>query len=143
MLLAFDLLSLIEIKAAHTCSKPRTDGFGGHACIVTKEAIRWSSLHDFLNAESAAHEKSERYFMCDLIEINGEYEYASHFLMKCAKDDDPDQRLDNIFINYRGKSDKESDDFVWYESGTAAKNPSMTEITPYEFNLMQSHLSVL
>ena len=62
--------------------------------------------------------------------------------MACSAEDDPEKRLDVIFVNCRGNGDKESDDFVWYCDGTAAKNPCMTEITPHEFQVMQSYLSV-
>lgn len=143
VLFSFNLPSIVQIQAAHTCSKQRTDAFGGHACIVTKDHIRWHVLYDFLEAERKAHSDNVRYFMCDITEVNGEYEYTSHFLMKCSGQDDPEQRLDEIFVSYRGDGDKESDSFVWYDCGTAAKNPNMSEITPYEFKVMQAHLSVL
>lgn len=143
VLKAFDLHSLVVIEAAHTCSKARTDAFGGHACVVSKDFIRWDGLADFVNAEIKAHESGERFYMCEITEVNGEYEYPCRFLMKCSVEDDPEERLNDIFVNYRGEGDKESDDFVWYCDGTAAKNPCMNEITPYEFKVMQSHLSVL
>lgn len=143
VLRAFDLPCLVEILAAHTCSKQRTDAFGGHACVVTKDNIRWADFHDFMEAERKSHTGNERYFMCDITEVNGEYEYTSQFLMKCSGQDDPEHRLDEIFVSYRGDGDKESDSFVWYDCGTAAKNPNMNEITPYEFKVMQAHLSVL
>ncbi len=143
VLLSFNLPSIVEIQAAHTCSKQRTDAFGGHACIVTKDHIRWNELYSFLEAERKAHRDNERYFVCEITEVNGEYEYTSHFLLKCSGDDDPDQRLNEIFVSYRGDGSKEGDSFVWFDSGTAAKNPCMSEITPYEFKVMQTHLSVL
>lgn len=143
VLVAFDLPSLVEIQASHTCSKSRVNAFVGHACVVSKDFIRWDNSYSFLDSERKAHTSSERYFVCDITEVNGEFEYSSHFLMKCSGEDDPEQRLDEIFVNYRGDGDKESDSFVWYDSGTAAKNPQMAEITPYEFNVMKAHLSAL
>ncbi len=140
---AFNIPYLVEISAAHTCSEQLSDAFGGHACIVTKDYIRWSDFHDFMEAERKAHKDRERYFMCDLTEFNGEYEYTSHFLMKCLGKDDPEQRLNEIFVNYRGDGNKERDGTVWYSCGTGAKNPNLSEITPYEFKVMQAYLSVL
>lgn len=143
VLRAFDLPSLVEIEAAHTCSKQRTDAFGGHACVVTKDFIRWDGLYEFLEAESKAHSGQEKYFLCHITEVNGEYEYTSHFLMKCTGNEDPEKRLDSIFVGYRDQGDKEGDDFVWYPDGLAAKDPCMTEIPPLEFKIMQRHLGVL
>ncbi|MEE8058384.1 MAG: hypothetical protein V3T17_11200 [Pseudomonadales bacterium] len=143
VLTGFELSSLVEIKAAHTCSKQRTDAFGGHACVVSKDHIRWDGLYEFLEAERKAHAECERYYVCRITEVNGEYEHGSRFLMKCVGNDDPEKRLDDIFVGYRGEGVKEDEDFVRYPDGIAAKNPCMSEITPYEFKVMQPHLSVL
>ncbi|EYU13427.1 hypothetical protein [Photorhabdus aegyptia] len=129
VLIAFDLPYLVEIQAAHTSNKQRTDAFGGHACVVSKDHIRWNDLCDFLEAERKAHEEREQYFVCNIKNIkNGKYEYGHCFLMKCSGSDDPEKRLDEIFVNYLGESNK--------------KGESLSEITPLEFKVMQTHLSV-
>ncbi|MDI5832579.1 hypothetical protein OCF84_21335 (plasmid) [Shewanella xiamenensis] len=144
LLNAFNLPSLVVIEAAHTCSKASTFAFGGHACVVSKDFIRWHGLTDFVNAEMDAHRDGERFYMCMFTEVNGETENINRFLMKCSTEDDPEKRLDYIFVNNRGAGgEKESDDFVWYCDGTAAKNPHMNEITPYEFKAIEKYFSVL
>lgn len=143
VLMAFDLPHRVDIQAAHTCSKMRTDAFGGHAAVVTKDSIRFDGLHRFLEAESQAHDKQERYFFCKITEQAGEPEFEIQFLMTCTSDQQPEQRLDDIFVNFRGEGEKDGDNFVWFESNTAAKNPRLKEITPLEFSVMKEHLSVL
>lgn len=142
VLKAFDIPSLVVIEAAHTCDQDKVDGFGGHACVVSKDFIRWGGLADFINTETKAHEGGERFYMCEITEVNGEYEYPRIFLMKCSAEDDPEDRLDDVFANHRGGGEQEGADFIWYSDGTSAKDPCMKEITPYEFKVMESHLSV-
>jgi len=98
ILTLFDLDQLIVINASHTCSKPRLDAFGGHSVVVTKESIRWSDGLQFIESEQKAHDNKENYYFCEITEINGEYEYRSHFLMTCKLDESPEERLDNIFL---------------------------------------------
>jgi len=57
VLKTFDLPYLVPILAAHTCSKPRLDAFGGHACVVTKDYIHWHSLEEFIDEEIEAHKE--------------------------------------------------------------------------------------
>ncbi|TDB43236.1 hypothetical protein [Photorhabdus luminescens] len=128
VLIAFYLPHLVEIQAAHTCSKQRTDAFGGHTCIVSKDHIRWNDLCDFLEAERKAHKESEKYFVCNITEVKCEYEYGHYFLMKCSRNDDPEKRLNEILVNYSGEDNK--------------KGKSFSEITPLEFKVMQAHLNV-
>lgn len=143
VLAAFNLPHLVVIEAAHTCDKARLDAFGGHACTVTKNGIIWHDYNDSLEATRQAHLNGERYYMCSITQINGEYEYTSLFLMKCDRDDDPDERMDSIFVNYNGKGEKTNENFVWYPDGLAGKDPSFNEITPDEYRVMQRHLGVL
>src|SRR5690554_6152355 len=119
---AFDLPHLVGIEAAHTCSKPRLDGFGGHACVVTKDDIRWSDFQEFLTAEHEAHQNNEAYFYCTITEINGENEYRKDFLLRCSNSSSAEERLDEIFVSFRGPGEKEGDNFVWYPDGLAAKD---------------------
>lgn len=56
-LIAFDRNELIEFKIAFTCSNlKRPDGFGGAACVVSKDFIRWTGLHNFLEAVTCPHD---------------------------------------------------------------------------------------
>ncbi len=143
VLMAFNLPELVEIEAAHTCSKDRTDAFGGHACVVSKDFVRWGGLDDFIRAERNAHKDGERFLFCQLAEVNGQCEYASRFLIRCSKEDDPQQKMDDILESFRGDGCRQEDNSVLFECGTVAMNPRLTEITPHEFTVMQKYLSVL
>ena len=38
----------LGLEIAHTCSKPRIDGFGGSAAFITKDNIRWGGTSAWL-----------------------------------------------------------------------------------------------
>ncbi len=66
---------MIEFKIAFTCSNlKRPDGFGGAACVVSKDFIRWTGLHNFLEAEQTAFAEDEL-LLCEFTEVVGELEY--------------------------------------------------------------------
>lgn len=130
VLSAFNLPHLVKILAAHTCSKPREDAFGGHACVVTKDYIHWNRAEDFLAAERKAHNKLEHYYACGITDPSSKNGIISHFLIKCTGQDDPKRHIKNIFQNYP-------------DDGLALKKTSVRRITPYEFKVMQAHLTVL
>ncbi|WP_258923835.1 hypothetical protein [Klebsiella pneumoniae] len=83
-LIAFDRNELIEFKIAFTCSNlKRPDGFGGAACVVSKDFIRWTGLHNFLEAERTAFAEKMNYFFCEFTEVVGELEYPVSFILRC------------------------------------------------------------
>lgn len=85
---------------------------------------------------------NERYFFCEITEVNGEHEYRSVFLMKCldSGSQDPDVLFDNIFTTFRGEGDREHDCLIMYPDGTAAKDPEMVEISLEDFQVMQKYI---
>jgi len=86
----------------------------------------------------------DKYYFCEITEINGEFEYTSNFLMHCIDGQDPEQALMRIFTNYRGiDGELESLNFVWFDDGLAAKNPRMDEITKKEYEVMSRYLTNL
>ncbi len=44
----FDPQRVIAVQWAHTCSSPRTDGFGGGACVVTAKHTHWVDTQNWL-----------------------------------------------------------------------------------------------
>jgi hypothetical protein len=44
----FDLDNVVEIQWSNTCSKPRTDGFGGGAVIFDKNREEWVNTYQWL-----------------------------------------------------------------------------------------------
>lgn len=68
VLLAFDIDALVTIHAAHTCSNPCLDAYGGHAWCVTRHSMRFSSLETFIQAETGAWRGKQQYFLFDFEE---------------------------------------------------------------------------
>lgn len=54
----FNSDSYVCIEAAHTCSKPRADGFGGHAAFITKKGVKWMSTGYWMHKNIARHKKA-------------------------------------------------------------------------------------
>ena len=54
----FDSDDYVCIEAAHTCSSPRADGFGGHAAFITKKGGKWMSTGHWMHRIIAKHQKA-------------------------------------------------------------------------------------
>lgn len=48
----------ISFTWAETCSKPRIGEFGGGACFITAQNIKWLSTYEWINSETNQHKKS-------------------------------------------------------------------------------------
>jgi hypothetical protein len=53
-LLRFRPQDHVGFSWADTCSKPRIDEFGGGACLITAEAVRWMASSTWLDDQIAA-----------------------------------------------------------------------------------------
>lgn len=53
----FDLNHIVAIEAAHSCSRPRSDGFGGHAAVVSKLGVKWMSTYDWVKKQKKRLER--------------------------------------------------------------------------------------
>ena len=54
----FQLETCLCIDAAHTCSSPRLDAFGGTSVFVTRHEIKWNSTSQWLSDLAVAHNKN-------------------------------------------------------------------------------------
>ncbi|HDH0770424.1 TPA: hypothetical protein PIP00_004934 [Klebsiella pneumoniae] len=143
-LIAFDRNELIEFKIAFTCSSSkRPDGFGGAACVVSKDFIRWTGLHNFLEAERTAFAEKMNYFFCEFTEVVGELEYPVSFILRCPDSVNAAHRYDEIQLNYRDGGEIDAEGGIQFSSGSAIKKSSMKPITPDEFRVMKSYLNVM
>lgn len=50
----------IQIEAAITCTKPRSDGFGGFACFITRGKIDWVGTDSWLGKQVAKYNKRKK-----------------------------------------------------------------------------------
>jgi len=82
-----------------------------------------------------------KYYFCTITEINGEYEYTSKFLIQ-KEEDLIDEKLQDVFLNFRSSGDLEGEGFVWFEDGLAAKDPEYQEIPKDHFDVLSQYLAV-
>lgn len=143
-LIAFDRNELIEFKIAYTCSNSkRTDGFGGAACVVSKDFIRWTGLHSFLEAERIAFAENVNYFFCEFTEVVGELEYPVTFILRCPASVNAAQRYEEIQLNYRNGGERYANGGIQFSAGSAIKKASMKPVTPDEVRVMKTYLNVM
>jgi hypothetical protein len=144
VLASFDLPHMVQIEVAHACSRPRLDAFGGSAIAVTKTGSRFHDPYSFFEAEQTANNDNAAYYFCEITEIHSEYEYDSRFLMRCVGDEKPDDRLEEILLNYRGVGERDDAfNMVMYPGGTGGKISRMETISPLEYMTMSKYLTVL
>lgn len=143
VLLGLDLDLLVEIVIVGSGTSALEIAQGTMVCMVTKELITTRDLTAFFADERKAFAEGNRYYECSIIELNGGIEYSSNFLMLCEKDDDPGERLNEIFRTLRSEGEFENDNFVWYEDGLAAKDPQSRQISYSDFILTSETLTRL
>ncbi|EIX9053480.1 hypothetical protein R8O76_005018 [Klebsiella michiganensis] len=143
-LIAFERNELLEFQISHTSDNfRRTDGYGGAACVVSRDFIRWTGNYEFLEAERIAFTENMRYYFCSFTEFNGELEYPVSFILRCPANVNADQRYDAILLNYRCGGEKDADGGVHFSSGSAIKNVVLKPVTPDEYRVMKGYLKVI
>lgn len=143
-LIAFGRNELLEFQISYSSNNfRRTDGYGGAACVVSRDFIRWTGNHDFLESERTAFKEHMRYYFCSFIEVNRELEYPVTFILRCPTTVNAAQRFDAILLNYRCGGEMNADGEIHYSSGSAIKNAVLKPVTPYEYQVMKDYLTVI
>lgn len=86
ILKTFNLDAFVPLYASHGCDKPHLDGFGGHACIITKERISWRDDQRFEVAERRAHERQEQYYLLANSSNDSNTTFSAHCLVSTPRD---------------------------------------------------------
>lgn len=68
---------------------------------MSKDFVRWTGLHNFLEAERTAFAEKMNYFFCEFTEVVGELEYPVSFILRCLDSVNAAHRYDEIQLNYR------------------------------------------
>lgn len=93
-------------------------------------------------AAATAPNEATRHYFCEIVEINGGYEYVAKFLLKAEPGQDADERFNEIIMNMRGNGEEDESGLIWYDDALAAKDASMDEITEAEFAVLSKYLTV-
>ncbi len=72
VLSVFDLPEMVTITAAFTCSKSRTDEFGGMTILVTKDTHYYQDGCQFSRLMNEAHKAGIQYALCKVTHYHGE-----------------------------------------------------------------------
>ena len=87
----------------------------------------------------------KEYHFCSITEVNGGVEYSSSFLILRKENEDIDELLMDVVLNYRGEDDGElgEDGLVWFADCLAISEWSNRKITEEDANVLKNYLSVL
>ncbi len=90
LLEAADRPDLVGFQAAHTCNRPLDDAFGGHACVVTKDAVHWANTTDFVAQFERARETGRRFYhYLAPVTLDGRATLVRQMLLVVRGDTDP------------------------------------------------------
>ena len=143
-LIAFEKNELIEFQISHTSNNfRRTDGYGGAACVVSRDFIRWTGNHEFLEAERTAFNENMHYYFCSFTEVHGELEYPERFILRCPANVNAAQRFDEILLNYRTGGEKDTDGVINFVTGSSIKKTPLKPLTPDEYRVLKQFLTVI
>ncbi|MEX0634621.1 hypothetical protein M8494_33255 (plasmid) [Serratia ureilytica] len=65
---------------------------------MSKDFIRWTGLHNFLEAERTAFAEKMNYFFCEFTEVVGELEYPVSFILRCPNSVNAAHRYDEFSL---------------------------------------------
>ncbi|WP_154975132.1 hypothetical protein [Klebsiella grimontii] len=143
-LIAFERNELIEFQISHTSDNfRRIDGYGGAACVVSREFIRWTGNHAFLEAERTAFKENMHYYFCSFTEVHGELEYPESFILRCPANVNAALRFDDILLNYRTGGEKDINGVINFVSGSSIKKSTLKTLTPEEYQVLKQFLTVI
>jgi hypothetical protein len=142
ILSVFDLDHMVEIQAAHTCNRPRLDGFGGHAFVVTKDSMEAFSTDEFVMAHTSAHMNGDKFYVCKISETCGQNHFSTKFLISIAGDDDPEEITRMVCSEWRGEGEP-----IFFTDGfrfgdVVAHAVILDEVTAFEFSILKNHMIV-
>ncbi|HBQ4934778.1 TPA: hypothetical protein L7339_004900 [Klebsiella pneumoniae] len=143
-LISFGKDELLSFQISYTCDNfRRTDGYGGAACVVSREFIRWTGNYDFLEAEETAFTERMHYYFCSFTEVIGELECPVTFILCCPSNVDASQRYNEILLNYRSGGKTNIDGSIKFSSCSSLKNALLEPVTPDEYRVMAKYLKVM
>lgn len=128
VLSAFDIDKMVEIQVSYLCDKPRSDGFGGHACVVTKSNIRCMDLSNFISAEIDAFENNYQCFVCTYSANKGIL--SDVFLVQVKMNNDVAE-----YVNERLSA--------IYNRKVSNADLTIKEVTPFEYATMKEYLRTI
>lgn len=143
-LIAFERNELLEFQISHTSDNfRRTDGYGGAACVVSRDFIRWTGNYEFLEAERTAFNENMHYYFCSFTEVHGELEYPETFILRCPANVNAAQRFDELLLNYRTGGEKDTDGVINFVTGSSIKKTTLKTLTPDEYRVLKQFLTVI
>ncbi|HAT1642291.1 TPA: hypothetical protein I8Y18_003453 [Raoultella ornithinolytica] len=143
-LIAFERNELLEFQISHTSNNfRRTDGYGGAACVVSRDFIRWTGNYEFLEAERTAFNENMHYYICSFTEVHGELEYPVTFIHRCPANVNAAQRFDELLLNYRTGGEKDTDGVINFVTGSSIKKTTLKTLTPDEYRVLKQFLTVI
>jgi hypothetical protein len=99
------------------------------------------AMYEGLEQTKSIHEPvdGQRFYIYDIHERNGEYEYNHKHPVQLDADQNPDEWLEEYTSEFYGEGDKE-DDYYWFNGELICTPYGMTEISKDEFNVVKRYM---
>lgn len=145
ILVALDLSIIVEIPVAYTCSDPVTEGFGGGAYMVTKNAVRDNSVGDFIQAERDAFNAQEAYYLVNVTRYKGEQATDHPYLMNIHNTNVAADLVNMLLLSVASKEGAEDafmseSGYIGIDDESGIGAGAIHPLTPLEYSVMKAYL---
>lgn len=145
ILAAFNMPIMVEIPVAYTCSEPVTEGFGGGAFMVTKDAVSDNSVGDFIQAERDAFIAQEAYYLVNVTRYKGEQTTDHPYLMNVHNTNVGADLFNMLLLSVASKEGAEDafiseTGYIGIDDQSGIGAGAIRPLTPLEYSVMKAYL---
>ncbi|HFU8324989.1 TPA: hypothetical protein ACH7GW_005307, partial [Escherichia coli] len=143
VLSVFDLPEMVTITAAFTCSKSRTDEFGGMTILVTKDTHYYQDGCQFSRLMNEAHKAGIQYALCKVTHYHGESSYVASYVLSCDVADSAQEVVNRRLKACAGKEPEDGIYILSEEDNTSLSVELVTELSPLDYDKLSKLLPSL
>ncbi|MCJ8646102.1 hypothetical protein MWG84_00640 [Escherichia coli] len=143
VLSVFDISEMVTITAAFTCSKSRTDEFGGMTILVTKDTHYYQDGCQFSRLMNEAHKAGIQYALCKVTHYHGESSYVASYVLSCDVADSAQEVVNKRLKACAGKEPEDGIYILCEEDNTSLSVELVTELSPLDYDKLSKLLPSL
>jgi len=101
-----------------------------------------TASYDALEMHTRKHEPVDghRYYVYNIEERNGEYEYNHKGVVQLGENDDPDEWLEDYTSDFYGGGGDKEEDYYWFNGEIICWAGMMREISKDEFDVVKRYI---
>jgi hypothetical protein len=137
---------VVQVDVAYTCSKPRTEAFGGATVFVTKNFTEGLREGIVAHAVKTALKDNVEYAFCEITETEGERESSQKFLIKAQRGSNMNDVANKICLGFRGDeaaNEMDEDGNVDYGDNMMGYVNDVRPLNNQDFHIMSQYLPTI